>query len=181
MSDALWDLLDGMLASADERLAPEGLDMSRHYLLVARRFAETEVALSKLDAEPSPFENQDTRLRVSAATFAVVEAALAYWGLAVRLRARFTGQHARLAGEPLKQGLRHIARNVDDTADGSELLGNAARALAFVSGVVEAAEHAQHARSFGLTYDEAIQRFVAIGVISLLRVAAAVQEDSELR
>lgn len=181
MNQALVDLLDGMLASADERLAPEGLDMSRHYLMVARRVAEAEVALNRLDHEPSPFENQDRRLRVSGASFAVMEAALAYWGLAVRMRARFTGQHARLAAEPLKQGLTQIARTVDDPADGSELLGNAARALLFVSGVVEASEHAQHARSFGLTYDEPVQQFVAVGVISLLRVAAAVQEDSELR
>lgn len=181
MTQSVVDLLDGMLASADGRLAPDGVDVVRHFLLVARRLAEAEVALGRLEHEPSPFENSDERLRVSAASFAVVEAALAYWGLAVRLRARFTGSHANRAGEPLKRGLRTIARSDQAPADGSELLGNAARALAVISSAVEAAQHDEHARSFGTHFDPSIQQFVAIGVISLLRVAAAVQEDSELR
>lgn len=181
MSQSLVDLLDGMLASADDRLAPDGVDIVRHFLLVARRLAEAEAALSALDREPSPFENPDMRLRISAASFAIVEAALAYWGLAVRLRARFTGGHAARAGEPLRQGLRVIARSDHPPADGSELLGNAARALAVVSPAVEAAQHEDHARSFGTHFDGNIQQFVAIGVVSLLRVAVAVQEDSELR
>lgn len=181
MSRSLVDLVDGMLASVDGRLAPGGVDIVHHFLLVARRLAEAEAALGRLDREPSPFENPDMRLRVSGASFAVVEAALAYWGLAVRLRARFTGAHAGPAGEPLRQGLRTLARGDHDPADGSELLGNAARALAIVSPAVEAAQHDDHARSFGTHFDESIQLFVAVGVLSLLRVAAAVQEDSELR
>jgi len=181
MNTPLVDLADGLLASAEERLAPEGMDMARHFLLVARRLAEAESALARLDDAPSPFEHSDTRLRTSGASYAVMEAALAYWGIAVRLRARFTGAHARRASEPLRMGLRTLARDAELGLSGQELLGRAARSLALSSAAVEAAEHEEHARRYGVRFDDLIEQLVAVGVLSLLAVVAAVQEDSELR
>jgi hypothetical protein len=177
----LHDLIEGMLASADDRLAPDGLDVDRHFLQVARRLAEADMALARLDIPPSAFEESNERLRASAASYAVMEAALAFWGLAVRLRARFTGAHARRAGAPLRTGLVNLAAQVDDHDSGPELLGRAARSLAFVSAAVEAAEHEEHARRYGVRFDELIEQLVGTGVLSLLRVAVAVQEDSEAR
>ncbi|MEJ7783682.1 MAG: hypothetical protein WKF96_02690 [Solirubrobacteraceae bacterium] len=179
MSRRLIELADGMLASAEERLAPDGLEIDRHFLQVARRLAEAEVALARLDDPPSPFEDSDERVRVSAASYAVMEAALAFWGLAVRLRARFTGAHARRASQPLRVGLTNLAAQVDEDEGGPELLGRAARSLAFASAAVEAAEHEDHARRYGVRFDELIEQLVGTGVLSLLRVAVAVQEDSE--
>lgn len=177
----LDDLVEGLLASAEERLAPEGMGIDRHFLMVARRLAEAEIALSRLDEPASPFEESNERLRASAASYAVMEAALAFWGLAVRLRARFTGAHARRASQPLRTGLTNLAARADDHESGTELLGRAARSLAFASAAVEAAEHEQHARRYGVRFDELIEQLVGTGVLSLLRVAVAVQEDSEAR
>jgi hypothetical protein len=179
MSRRLIELADGLLASADERLAPEGLEVDRHFLKVARQLAEAEIALARLDVPASPFEDSDERLRASAASYAVMEAALGFWGLAVRLRARFTGAHARGASAPLRLGLTNLAAQVEDDETGPELLGRAARSLVFAAAAVEAAEHEQHARRYGVRFDELIQQLVATGVLSLLRVAVAVQEDSE--
>ena len=182
LSRRLVELADGLLASAEDRLAPPGMEMDRHFLMVARRLAEAEMALARRDAPPSAFEDSDERLRVSAASYAVMEAALAYWGLAVRLRARFTGGHARRASQPLRTGLTNLAAMDDDAGEvGPELLGRAARSLAFASPAVEAAEHEEHARRYGVRFDELIEQLVGTGVISLLRVAVAVQEDSEAR
>jgi hypothetical protein len=181
VNSALVDLADGLLASAEERLAPDGMDMTRHFLLVARRLAEAESALARLDEPPSPFEHSDERLRTSGASYAVMETALAFWGLAVRLRARFTGAHSRRASEPLRIGLRTLAREVELPCDGHELLGRAARSLALSSSAVEAAEHEDHARRYGVRFDDLIEQLVGVGVLSLLAVVAVVQEDSELR
>jgi hypothetical protein len=181
VSTPLVDLADGLLASADERLAPEGMDMARHFLLVARRLAEAEMALARLDEPPSPFEHSDERLRTSGASYAVMESALAFWGLAVRLRARFTGAHSRRASEPLRMGLRTLARSAELPADGQELLGRAARSLTLSAAAVEAAEHEDHARRYGVRFDDLVEQLVGVGVLSLLAVVAAVQEDSELR
>lgn len=177
----LVDLLDGMLASADERLAPPGLDMPEHLLHVAAALGEAEQALAALHHEPSPFESMDAARRASDASFAVVEAAAAYWGLAVRLRSRFTGLHAKRAGESLRRGLLVLAERADDPADTNELLGRAGRALGFVAPAVRAAARAEQMRGVGTGADQAIQRFVTVGVLSLLRVATTVQEDGELR
>lgn len=181
MNTALVDLADGLLASAEERLAPDGMDMTRHFLLVARRLAEAEAALARLDEPPSPFEHSDERLRTSGASYAVMETALAFWGLAVRLRSRFTGAHSRRASELLRMGLRTLAREVELPGDGHELLGRAARSLALASVAVEAAEHGDHARHYGVRFDDVIEQLVGVGVLSLLAVVAVVQEDSELR
>jgi len=181
VNTSLVDLADGLLASAEERLAPEGMDMARHFLLVARRLAEAEMALARLDEPASPFEPSDERLRTSGASYAVMEAALAFWGLAVRLRARFTGAHSRRASEPLRMGLRTLARSAQLPGDGHELLGRAARSLALSSAAVEAAEHEDHARRYGVRFDDLIEQLVGVGVLSLLAVVAVVQEDSELR
>ena len=181
MSQRLIELADGLIASADERLAPDGLEIDRHFLQVARRLAEAEIALARLDEPSSPFEDSDERLRTSAASYAVMEAAQSFWGLAVRLRSRFTGAHARRASQPLRTGLTTLAATVDDHESGPELLGRAARSLAFASAAVEAAEHEEHARRYGVRFDELIEQLVGIGVLCLLRVAVAVQEDSEAR
>jgi hypothetical protein len=181
MSRRLIELADGLLASAEDRLAPDGLDIDRHYLKVARQLAEAEIMLARLDETPGPFEDSDERLRNSAASYAVMEAALAFWGLAVRLRARFTGAHARGASQPLRLGLTNLAAQVDDHEAGPELLGRAARSLVFAAAAVEAAEHEEHARRYGVRFDELIEQLVGTGVLSLLRVAVAVQEDSETR
>jgi hypothetical protein len=181
VNTSLVDLADGLLASAEERLAPEGMDMARHFLLVARRLAEAEMTLARLDEPASPFEQSDERLRTSGASYAVMEAALAFWGLAVRLRARFTGAHSRRASEPLRMGLRTLARSAQLPGDGHDLLGRAARSLALSSAAVEAAEHEDHARRYGVRFDDLIEQLVGVGVLSLLAVVAVVQEDSELR
>jgi hypothetical protein len=181
VNTSLVDLADGLLASADDRLAPEGMDMARHFLLVARRLTEAEMALARLDEPASAFEQSDERLRTSGASYAVMEAALAFWGLAVRLRARFTGAHSRRASEPLRMGLRTLARAAELPGDGHELLGRAARSLVLSSAAVEAAEHEDHARRYGVRFDDLIEQLVGVGVLSLLAVVAVVQEDSELR
>jgi hypothetical protein len=178
VSRRLVELADGLLASADDRLAPDGLEILHHYLLVARRLAEAEIQLGRLDEPPGPFEEDNERLRVSGASYAVMEAALSFWGLAVRLRSRLTAVHARRASEHLRLGLLNIARQVDDGDGGADLLGHAARSLAFASPAVEAAEHEDHARGVGVRLDWPIEQLVGTGVISLLRVAVEIQESS---
>lgn len=178
MSRRLIELAQGLLDAADDRLAPPGMGMDRHFLLVARRLAEAEIALARLDEPPSPFEDSDERLRASAASYAVIEAGLAFWGLAVRLRARFTGAHARPASEALRVGLRNLAAAHEEPEAGPDLLGRAARSLVFASAAVEAAEHEAHARRYGVRFEEHIEQLVGTGVLSLLCIASAVQEDS---
>jgi hypothetical protein len=78
-------------------------------------------------------------------------------------------------------GLRTLARSAELPADGQELLGRAARSLTLSAAAVEAAEHEDHARRYGVRFDDLVEQLVGVGVLSLLAVVAAVQEDSELR
>ena len=171
-------MADGLLSVLDERLAPPGVDIAEHYLLVARKLHDAEVALAQLELEPGPFDTTDRTVRAGDASYALLEAARAYMGFAVRLRSRFTGLHASKAAEPLRAGLRHLAA---DPAPGEarELLHAAAHALVVCSRAAEAAAHPERVRAAGVSLDEPIRYLVSDGVLPILQLAVLVQ-DGEL-
>lgn len=175
MTARLGDMAEGLLSVLDERLAPDGMDIAHHYLHVARRLHDAEAALAQLDREPGPFETVDAAVRSNDASYALLEAARGMMGFAIRLRARLTGQHARAAAEPLRAGLRNLAAEFPELEPG-ELMARAAHALVIASPAAELAERSDAARAVGLTLDLPIQHLVAEGVLSVLQLAALVQD-----
>lgn len=175
------ELADALVASADGRLAPAGLDIPGHFLLVARRLAEVELALAVLQ-QPSPADDAVLASRAGDASYAAMEAALAFWGLAVRLRARLTGLHGARIAAQLRGRLLEAARDVDADAaqDGRELLGDAARSLVLLAVVAELAEHEDHARRNGVRCVELIEQSIGSGVLGLVRFTTFVQENPHL-
>lgn len=172
----LVDLADGLTSILDERLAPEGADVAHHFVLVARKLQEAEHAVAMLFREPGPFDTDDQGVRESDAGYALLEAARALMGLAVRLRARFTGQHARRAAELLRAGLRALAAQSGSDEEPQILLLRAAHALVMSAHACEVAERAADARTVGSMLDEPIQHLVAGGVLPLLQLAVRVQD-----
>jgi len=172
----LVDLADGLTSILDERLAPEGADLAHHFLLVARKLQEAEHGVALLCREPGPFDTDDRGVLHSDASYALLEAARAVMGLAVRLRARFTGQHARRASEPLRAGLRALAADPEPGDDARLELLRASHALVQSAHAAEVADRAADARTIGTMLDEPIQHLVAGGVLPLLRLAVRVQE-----
>ncbi len=171
-------MADGLLSVLDERLAPPGMSIADHYLNVARKLHDAEIALAKLDIEPGPFDTTNPTLKRSDAGYALLEAARAYFGFAVRLRSRVTGQHASRAGEPLRAGLRKLAEDVEPQ-DARQLLLSAAHALIVCSRASEIASHPESVRAAGISLDDPIQYLVSEGVLPILQLAVMVQ-DSEL-
>jgi hypothetical protein len=180
VSRHLAELADTLVASADERLAPAGLDMADHFLLVARRLAEVEMTLAVLH-QPGPSDDGPRPARAGGASYAAMEAALAFWGLAIRLRARLTGVHGGRAAEQLRARLLEVAGGVDADAEETsrELLVEVARSLVLIAPVVEVAEHEDYARSRGVRFDPLIEQLID-AVVNLIRIATSVQEDPRL-
>jgi hypothetical protein len=171
-------MADGLLSVLDDRLAPPGADIADHYLSVARKLHDAEVALAALEGEPGPFDTSNRTVRAGDAGYALLEAARAYMGFAVRLRSRFTGQHASKAAEPLRAGLRNLAAE-SEPAEARQLLFSAAHALVVCSRVAEIAANPEQVRAVGLSLDEPIQYLVSEGVLPILQLAVLVQ-DGEL-
>lgn len=175
MTARLTDLADGLGTILDDRLAPEGQSVEMHYVSVARHLHDAEVALARLDHEPGPFETDDRLTRANDAGYALLEAARSMMGLAVRLRARLSGQHARRASEPLRAGL--VALSADPPhGDAEILLMRAAHALVIASPAVQLAANSDAARAVGASADSPIEHMVASGVLSLLQLTLMVQE-----
>lgn len=171
-------MADGLISVLDERLAPAGADIAEHYLGVARKLHDAEIALAALEVEPGPFDISNPTVKASDAGFALLEAARAYMGFAVRLRSRFTGQHASKAAEPLRAGLRNLAADVEPR-DARQLLLSASHALIVCSRVAEIATNPEQVRAAGIALDEPIQYLVSEGVLPILQLAVLVQ-DGEL-
>lgn len=171
-------MADGLLSVLDERLAPPGVDIAEHYVSVARKLHDAEIALAALEIEPGPFDTTDRTVRAGDASYALLEAARAYMGFAVRLRSRFTGQHATKAAEPLRAGLRNLAAD-SEPADARHLLLMAAHALVVCSRAAEIAANPERVRAAGISLDEPIQYLVSDGVLPILQLAVLVQ-DGEL-
>jgi hypothetical protein len=171
-------MADGLLSVLDERLAPAGVDIAEHYLQVARKLLDAEIALAALEVQPGPFDTTDRTVRAGDAAYALLEAARAYMGFAVRLRSRFTGQHASKAAEPLRAGLRNLAAE-PAPAEARQLLFSAAHALVVCSRAAEIAAHPEQVRAAGISLDEPIQYLVSEGVLAILQLAVLVQ-DGEL-
>ncbi len=171
-------MADGLLSVLDERLAPAGVDIAEHYLSVARKLHDAEIALAALEVEPGPFDTSNPTLRASDAGYALLEAARAYMGFAVRLRSRLTGQHASKAAEPLRTGLRNLAAQ-SEPGEARQLLFSAAHALVVSSRAAAIAAHPEQVRAAGISLDEPIQYLVREGVLPILQLAVMVQ-DGEL-
>lgn len=176
MTARLVDMADGLIAVLDERLGPPGSSVAEHYVQVARLLMEAESALASLDSTPGPFDVSDPSIRRSEASYALLESARALMGLAVRLRSRFTAQHAKRAAEPLRMGLRALAADAPD-GDPREHLLSAAHALVVVAHPVEVADKARDASVVGPGLDDAIQHLIAHGVLPILQLAVMVQDE----
>ncbi len=176
MTARLVDMADGLIAILDERLGPAGSTVSEHYVQVARLLAEAESALARLDATPGPFDVADPTIRRSEASYALLEAARALMGLAVRLRSRFTGQHAKRAAEPLRLGLRALAADPAE-GDARDHLLSAAHALVLCAHPVEVADGARDAGVVGAGLDPAMEHLVERGVLPMLQLAVMVQDE----
>ncbi len=174
-SSRLIVMADGLLSVLDERLAPPGMSIADHFLHVARMLHDAEVKLAALEIEPGPFDLSNPTVKKSDAGYALLEAARAYFGFAVRLRSRVTGQHASRAGEPLRAGLRKLAEDVEPQ-EARQLLFSAAHALIVVSRASEVASNPELARSVGLSIDDPIQYLVSEGVLPILQLAVMVQD-----
>lgn len=168
-------MADGLLSVLDERLAPPGMGIAEHYLAVARKLHDAETALAQLEIEPGPFDTSNPTVKRSDAGYALLEAARAYFGFAVRLRSRVTGQHAARAGEPLRAGLRKLAEDVAEQ-DARQLLLSAAHALIVCSRAAEIASHPESVRAAGILIDDPIQYLVSHGVLPILQLAVLVQD-----
>ena len=95
-SSRLVVMADGLLSVLDERLAPPGMSIADHYLHVARKLHDAEIALAALEIEPGPFDlDQPDGQEAATPGYALLEAARAYFGFAVRLRSRVTGPARR--------------------------------------------------------------------------------------
>ena len=107
-------MADGLLSVLDERLAPAGHEHRRPLSCTSRASCTTPRSRwrsSRSSRARSTLTNPTVKR--SDAGYALLEAARAYFGFAVRLRSRVTGQHASRAGEPLRAGLRKLAEDVE--------------------------------------------------------------------
>jgi hypothetical protein len=168
-------MADGLLSVLDERLAPPGMSVGDHYLHVARKLHDAEIALAQLEIDPGPFDLTNATVKKSDAGYALLEAARAFFGFAVRLRSRVTGQHASRAGEPLRAGLRKLAEDVEPR-EARQLLYSAAHALIVVSRASEIASNPEAVRAAGVSIDDPIQYLVSEGVLPILQLAVMVQD-----
>lgn len=182
MSRRLVEVAEGMLTLAGDRLAPNGVDLSRHYVLAARALAETEFAAHQA-GEAGVFDDPEaaTLMRSGDASYTAMEAAQTFWTLAVRLRSRCTGLHAGEAALPLQALLRSLAQSAPDAPPGQGELESAARSLVLASIVVDLAADDPHALRGAAFVDTAVEHLVEQAVINLLRLAVAFQEDAGLR
>ncbi|MDO9355190.1 MAG: hypothetical protein Q7T55_15945 [Solirubrobacteraceae bacterium] len=183
MSHRLVEVAEGMLALAGSRLAPGGADLPRHYVLTARALAETEFAAHQLYGDEPLSDDPETAalMRSGDAAYTAMEAAQVFWALALRLRSRATGLHADEAGVPLRESLLELAQDATDLPPGQQGLDAAARALLLAAVVVDlAADEPQRLRGAPIV-DAAVHQLVEHGVLTLLRVAVAFQEDAGLR
>ena len=180
MSRRLEEVADGLLALACDRLSPDGVDLPRHYLRAARALAETEFAAHRM-SDASRLADGDERLgQVGDASYTAMEAAGTLWSLAVRLRSRCSGLHAEEAAAPLRTALMELATDGPDDDPGQAGLDAAARALTLASFVVDVATDNPLALRDAPFVDPAVAQIVTQGVVNLLRLAVAFQEDAGL-
>ncbi len=179
MSSRLEEVADGLLALAGDRLSPDGVDLPRHYLRAARSIAETEFAAHQM-AGADPLVESDALRAGGDASYTAMEAAGTLWGLAVRLRSRCTGLHADEAAEPLRRMLLELASEGPDHDPGQAGLDAATRSLVLVAFVVDIAEDNPLALRDAPFVDPAVNQIVSQGVLNLLRLAVAFQEDAGL-
>lgn len=182
MSRRLVEVAEGLLTLAGSRLAPGGADLPRHYVLAARALAETEFVASRAD-DSGLFEDPETAamMRSGDAAYTAMEAAQVFWALAVRLRARATGLHADEASAPLRTLLLEEARDSEDGGGSQAGLRDAARALLLGAVVVDLASDEPQVLRGAPIVDTAVHQMVEHGVLNLLRLAVAFQEDTGLR
>lgn len=179
MSSRLVDVADGLLALAGDHLAPDGMDLSRHFLRAARSLAETEFALHRM-SEPDPDGAAEALQRGGDASYTAMEAAQTLWGLAVRVRSRCTGTHVDEAAAPLIMLLRDLAEEASELDPGQAGLDAAARSLVLASFVVDIASDNPLALREAPFVDPAVEQIVRQGVLNLLLLAVAFQEDAGL-
>ncbi len=182
MSRRLVEVAEGLLTLAGSRLAPGGADLPRHYVLAARALAETEFAAHRADDSGFPGDPETAALmRSGDASYTAMESAQVFWALAVRLRSRATGLHADEASAPLRTELLERARDAPELDPGQQGLDAAARALLLAAVVVDlATDEPQQLRGAPIV-DAAVHQMVEHGVLNLLRLAVAFQEDAGLR
>ena len=131
-SSRLVVMADGLLSVLDERLAPPGMSIADHYLHVARKLHDAEIALAELEIEPGPFDTdepdgQEERRRATRCSRPRGRTSASPCGCAHAS----PGQHASRAGEPLRAGLRKLAEDVEPQ-EARQLLFSAAHALIVV-------------------------------------------------
>ncbi len=180
MSSRLEQVADGLLALAGDRLSPDGVDLPRHYLRAARALAETEFAAHQV-AGIDPLVDAEALRAGGDASYTAMEAAGTLWALAVRLRSRCTGLHADEAAAPLCVELMELAAEGPDHDPGQAGLDAAARSLVLASFVVDIATDNPLALRDAPFVDPAVHQIVSQGVMNLLRLAVAFQEDAGLR
>lgn len=179
MSSRLEQVADGLLALAGDRLAPDGVDLPRHFLRAARALAEAEFAAHQAAGADVLTGAADAVSASGDASYTAMEAAGLFWTLAVRVRARARGLHVDEAAAPLRDTLLELAR--DDHADvGQAGLEAAARALVIASFVVDIATDQAMALREASFVDPAVQQLVSQGVVNLLRLAVSFQEGTGL-
>ena len=176
MSSRLEEVTDGLLALAGDRLSPDGVDLPRHYLRAARALAETEFAAHQVGGG-DVVGTADALRAGGDASYTAMEAAGTLWALAVRLRSRCTGLHADEAAAPLRASLIELAGEGPDHDPGQAGLDAAARALVLVAFVVDIAEENPLALREAPFVDPAVHQIISQGVLNLLRLAVAFQED----
>lgn len=181
MSSRLEQVADGLLAIAGDRLAPDGVDLPRHFLRAARALAETEFAAHQA-AGADPLVGSTEALSASGdASYTAMEAAGLFWTLAVRVRARARGLHVDEAAAPLRAALLELVREDDGHPDvGQAGLDAAARSLVLASFVVDIATDQALALREASFVEPAMQQVVSQGVVNLLRLAVSFQADAGL-
>lgn len=173
------EITEGMLALVGDRLAPDGADLSRHYVRAARALAETEFA-AHVVGEVDGFDDAQVAslMRSGDASYTAMEAAETFWALAVRLRSRCTGQHAAEAAAPLQALLRDLAQAAPDGTPGQADFASAARSLVLAAIVVDlAADDPVALRGMDFA-DTATRHLVEQAVVTLLRLAVAFQDGA---
>ncbi|MBJ7469916.1 MAG: hypothetical protein JHD16_01375 [Solirubrobacteraceae bacterium] len=179
MSTRLEQVADGLLALAGDRLSPDGVDLPRHYLRAARALAETEFAAHQVSGADR-LAGDDVLRAGGDASYTAMEAAGTLWTLAVRLRARCKGLHVDEAAAPLREALMEQAGEGGDHDPGQAGLDAAARSLVLASFVVDIATDNPLALREAAFVDPAVHQIVSHGVLNLLRLSVAFQEDAGL-
>lgn len=179
MTTRLEQVADGLLALAGDRLAPDGVDLPRHFLRAARALAETEFAAHQVAGADLP-AGAESLSASGDASYTAMEAADLLWTLAVRVRARALGVHVDEAAAPLRSALLELAREDEAPQVGQASLDAAARALVLASFVVDIATDQALALREAPFVDPAVHQIVSQGVLNLLRVSVSFQEDAGL-